>query len=233
VFVRVVAFEKIRFERQNAAEVEGPAIEDIGQRNLASLRSVQLCVGVDRADPRFDLRQFGGGDKVDLVQQHHVGKPDLLLRFVAVGQPVDQETRIGNRDDRVEPGLGAHLVVDEKRLRDRCRIGKTGRLDDDAVELARAFHETADDAHQIAAHRAADAAVVHLEYFFVGADHDFVVDADFAEFIDDDGVFLAVVFAEDAVEQRGFAGSQIAGQDCDGNFGHFSAPFRADGGAAA
>ena len=54
-------------------------------------------------------------------------------------------------------------------------------------------------------------------------DHEVVVDADLAEFVDDDGVFLAVRLGQDAVEQRGLAGAEIAGEHGDGNFvGHRS-----------
>jgi hypothetical protein len=57
------------------------------------------------------------------------------------------------------------------------------------------FHQPFDDADEVAPHSAANAAVIHLENLFVGADNEIVVDADLAEFIDDDGVTLAMVFA--------------------------------------
>src|SRR3954464_8782543 len=38
-----------------------------------------------------------------------------------------------------------------------------------------------------------------------------------AEFVDDDGVFLAVIFRQDAVEEGGLAGAEIAGQHGHGN----------------
>ena len=75
-------------------------------------------------------------------------------------------------------------------------------------------------------HGAADAAVVHLEYFFVGADDEIVVDADLAEFVDDDGVLLPVRLRQNAVEQRGLAGAEIAGEHGDGDLvGHRATPF--------
>ncbi len=83
-----------------------------------------------------------------------------------------------------------------------------------------ALHQALHHADQVAAHRAADAAVVHLEHFFVGADDQVVVDADLAELVDDHGVALAVVLGEDAVEQGGLAGAEIAGEDGDGGLGH-------------
>src|SRR3989440_6801402 len=47
---------------------------------------------------------------------------------------------------------------------------------------------------------------------------DLVVDADLAELVDDHGVFLAVRLGQDAVEQGGLAGAEIAGQHRDGDF---------------
>ena len=80
------------------------------------------------------------------------------------------------------------------------------------VELALAAHEAVENAHQVAAHGAADAAVVHFEHLLVDADDEVVVDADLAEFVDHDGVFLAVRLGEDAVEQGGLAGPEVAGE---------------------
>ena len=104
-------------------------------------------------------------------------------------------------------------------------IGEAGGLDDDGVELALALHQPVEDADEIAAHGAADAAVVHLEHFLVGADDELVVDADLAELVDDHGIFLAVLLGEDAVEERGLAGAEIAGEDGDGDLvGHRDNP---------
>jgi hypothetical protein len=44
-----------------------------------------------------------------------------------------------------------------------------------------------------------------------------VIDADFAEFVDNDGDAPAMVGGQDAVEQRSFAGTQKACQDSDWN----------------
>ena len=115
--------------------------------------------------------------------------------------------------------LALHLLVDEEGLGHRAGIGQAGGLDDDGVEAALAALRIRPWTHadQVAAHRAADAAVVHLEHFFVGADDQVVVDADLAELVDDHGVALAVVLGEDAVEQRGLAGAEVAGEDGDGD----------------
>ena len=64
-------------------------------------------------------------------------------------------------------------------------VREAGGLDDNRVEPAAPAHQPLDDANEIAAHGAADAAVVHLEDFLVGADDEIIVDADLAELVDD------------------------------------------------
>ena len=125
-------------------------------------------------------------------------------------------------DDGIEPGLGADIVVHEECLGDRHRVGQSGCLDDDGVKPAGAAHQPFDDADQVAAHGAADAAIVHLVDFLVGFHDQVVVDADLAELVDDHGIALAVRFGEDAVEQGGLAGAEKAGEDGDrnGSSGH-------------
>ena len=59
----------------------------------------------------------------------------------------------------------------------------------------------------------ADPAPVAQTFF----DDEVVIDADFAELVDHDGVALAVVLAEDAVEERRLAGAEIAGEHGDGD----------------
>ena len=104
-------------------------------------------------------------------------------------------------DDRVQGRLGAHVLVDEEGLCDGSRVGQACGLDDDAVEAVLALQQRVHDPDQVAAHGAADAAVVHLEHLLVAVDDEVVVDAEFAELVDDNGVLLAVLLAQDAVQQ--------------------------------
>jgi hypothetical protein len=120
-------------------------------------------------------------------------------------------TTASRRAGRTRPGR-------RRRSAPRGRVGEARGLDDDGVELALPLHQPVHDADEVAAHGAADAAVVHLEHFLVGADHEVVVDADLAELVDDHGVALAVRLGEDAVEERGLAGAEIAGEHGDGDF---------------
>ena len=182
---------------------------------------MQFRIRIDAADARLDFQQVRLADEIGLVEQDHIREGDLIFRFRRVLQTVLQPFRVGHRHHRVELGLLAHRLVHEEGLRHRRRIGEPVVSTMMASNLPLRRNETFDDADQVAAHGAADAAVIHLEDFLVGVDHEVVVDADLAEFIDDHGVFLAVRLGQDAVEQRRLPGSQITGQDRDGNFiGH-------------
>ncbi len=108
-----------------------------------------------------------------------------------------------------------HLVIHEECLSHGTGIGHAGGLNQDVVELVAALHEITQDADEVSANGAADAAVIHLEDLFFGANHQFLIHADFAELVFDHRNAFAVLFAKDAVEQGSLAGSQEASQDRD------------------
>ena len=179
---------------------------------------MQPRIGVDSPDARLDLGEFGRRHEIGLVEHDHIGEGDLVLGLRRVLQAVQQPFGVGQRHHGVEPRRVLHVGVDEKGLRDGRGVREAGGLDDDRVEPAAPAHQPLDDADQIAAHGAADAAVVHLEDFLVGADDEIIVDADFAKLIDDHSIAAAVLFGEDTVQQRRLAGAEIAGDDGDRNF---------------
>ncbi len=214
-----VGGEEGRFDVEDAVEIEGITPEHFRDVDLGALGAMQPRIRIDAADARLDFGKLRRRHQVGLVEQDDVGKRDLVLGLGRVLEPVLEPFGVGDRHHGVEFGLCADLLVHEKGLRHRRGIGEARGLDDDGVELSFSSHEAVDDAHEVAAHGAADAAVVHLKYFFVGVHHQLVVDADFAELVDDDGVFLAVRLGQNAVEQRGLAGAEIAGEHGDGDFG--------------
>ena len=219
VMVVVVSLEEIRVEGEDAVEIEGTAVEDLVDRNGAALGPVDHRMRVDRADAPLDFGELVRRDEVGLVEEDHVGEADLLLGLGRVTEALDQVLGVGDRDHRVELRPRLHLVVHEEGLGDRRRVGEAGGLDEDAIEPAGTLHQPLDDADQVAAHRAADAAIVHFVDLLVGFDDEVVVDADLAEFVDHHGIALAVVLREDAIEERGLAGAEIAGEHRDGDLG--------------
>ena len=214
----LVGVEERWLDIENAIEIEGVAAEHLIDVDLRALGAVQPRVRIESANACFQLTQFLRRHQIGLVEQNHIGECDLVLRLGRVLEPVRQPLGVGDRDDRIQFGLCTDSLIHEECLRDRRRIGQASRLHDDRVELALAPHQAVNDAHEVSAHGATDASVVHLEHFLVGVDHEVVVDADLAEFVDDDGKFLAVRLGQDAIEKCGLAGAEIAGQDRDGYF---------------
>ena len=76
--------------------------------------------------------------------------------------------------------------------------------------------ELEETAKQIAAHAAANAAVVHLDHFLIRRDQEVMIDSDLAELVDDDGDAAAVIPGQYAVDERGFARAQKPRHDDDG-----------------
>ena len=158
-----------------------------------------------------------GADQVGLGQQDAVGEAHLLLRLAEIVQLLVRVLGVHQRDDGIEQVVVADVLVHEKSLRHRAGVGHAGGFDDDAleVELVRLAlrPQLAQDAHQVAAHGAADAAVVHLDDLLARVLHQqLVVDAGLAELVFDDGDAAAVLLLEDAVQQRGLAAAQKAGE---------------------
>jgi hypothetical protein len=136
---------------------------------------------------------------------HGIGWAAALLGALAV---------IGFRNGVGPGGLG-----------DRAGVGQAGGLDHDAVEaqfaLAALFGQVVQRGAQVFADRAADAAVVQLDDLLLGVLHqDLVVDVLVAELVLDHGDLLAVRFGQHALEQRGLARAEEAGQDGGGDEAH-------------
>ena len=129
---------------------------------------------------------------------------------------------VDQRQDRVEQVALGDLVVHEEGLRHRAGVGQAGGLDDHAVEvelaLAPLLGQVGQRGAQVLADRAADAAVVQLDDLLLAVVHqDLVVDVLLAELVLDDGDLLAVRLGEHALEQRGLARAEEAGEDGGGD----------------
>jgi hypothetical protein len=171
--------------------------------------------GTDAAYPALDALPARRIDQVDLVEQDDIGKRNLLECDRAARSVLFDVARIHQRNDRVQRVVLLQLLIDEERLRHRPRIGESGGLDQHRIEAVAALAQLPQDPDQVAAHGAADAAVAGLEDLLIGADHQFLVDPDLAEFVFDHGDALAVILGQDAIHQRGLASTQESGEHRD------------------
>jgi len=174
------------------------------------------------AQAMLQLVRFLLLDEIRLGKEDAVGEADLRSRFIVLVERLLAVLRIDHGYHCVEEELVVDLLVHEERLRHGPRICQSGGLDDHAIELElplpALLAEVAEDAHEVAAHGAAQATVVHLDDLLLLVLHqDVVVDAGLAELVLDDGDLLAVLLGENPVQQRRLARTEEAGEDRDGN----------------
>jgi hypothetical protein len=112
--------------------------------------------------------------------------------------------RVDHGNDGIQLVVFGDVLLDEKSLRHRCRIGQTGGFYDNSFEVNIAafapLGQFAQDAHQVAAYGATNATVVHCNYLLVGLHQQFVVDAGFTEFVFDHGNTLPVMFGQNPIQ---------------------------------
>src|SRR5688572_14717676 len=207
---RILRLEESLVHGERALQIEGADIEDLVDRRIRVFRTQDPRRAVDAADAPLDALERGRVDEIRLVEQHEVGERDLLGGLVQLVDVLFEMLRVDHRHDGVELELILEIVVEEERLRDRARIGHARGLDQDVVELVAALQELSQDADQVAAHRAADAAVVGFEQLLFRADDELGIDADLAELVLDDRDPLAVLLRQDAIQQGGFSGAKKA-----------------------
>ena len=222
--------QKITIQGKLVAQIEGMQVDHLIDRQIGLLGMQHLGDRVDGSDLALEVGQFVHCDEVGLVEDDAVGESDLRLGLGGIVQMEGNVLGVDQSDDAVEAEALFDLFVAEEGLGDGAGIGQAGGFDQHVVELVPALHELAKNADEVAANGAAKAPVVHFKDLFVGLDDQFVVDADLAEFVLDDGDALAVVGGQDAIEQGGLAGAEKAREDGHRDarvvvFGHREGPY--------
>ncbi len=169
-------------------------------------------------------RDGGGVGEIGLRHDQAVGEDDLLARFRRLTERRLAVDRVDHRQHHVDVKLAAQRAIGGEGLQDRRRIGQPRGLDQDAGErrhrAALAIeHELTQRLLQIGAGDAAQAAVADEHGLLGGVAHQRVVDADGAEFVDDDGGAGAFGRLQKAADQRRLAGAEKAGDDGHRNLG--------------
>ena len=147
-----------------------------------------------------------------------------------VGEPpLGDSGGVDDRDDAVDGEPGAQLRPVEG-LDERLRQREPGGLDDDVIGLRLARDQRRQRGGEIVGDRAADAAVGEFDDRLfragrVGAALDEIaVDADVAEFVDDEREPPAAGVRHEMADQRRLAGAEKAGDDGDGRLGEHADP---------
>jgi len=174
----------------------------------------------DRAAEAFTQCLARSGN-IRLAQQQRVGKGDLASCLRMAVQRRFGVQHVDDRDHAVDHVKLGHIAVGHQRMQDRRGIGEAGGLDQhsvigDVAGLA-ASVQIEQRCHEVAAYGAAETASRQCEQRFVAACDQLVIEADLAEFIDDDRGAGKGGIAQDARDQRGLATAEKSGDDGDGN----------------
>src|SRR5690606_8799801 len=218
VVLVIVALQERWVDLEHRVQVESADVEDLGDRRVPEVHRPHRRARVHATEPGLQPLARRVVHQVDLREQDPIGEADLLLRLLVLVELLLAVTGVDDGDDRVEQIVVGDVVVDEEGLRDRPRIGHAGGLDDDPLETdlaaIAALAQVAEDPDQVTANGAADAAVVHLDDLLVAVlEQQVVVHALLAELVLDHRDAVAVLFPEDAVEQRGLAAAEETGED--------------------
>nr|GEU28579.1 hypothetical protein [Tanacetum cinerariifolium] len=233
-------------------QVEPAGAQDLVQRHPAPFRQHDGGRRIEGLDDGAYFAQLVDGNQVGLADDDDVGKFDLLGQqrgqravvivaraLAALGQEVgavvvvQQVDGVHHRDHGVDAGdvveRVAVFVGKVERGRHRHRLAHARRFDQQVIEAVLA-RQLAHLQQQVFTQRAADAAVAHLDHFFLGARQRGAsivramaqqrrVDIDLAHVVDDDSDPQAVAVGQDVVEQGGLARAQKTGQNGYGQAG--------------
>ena len=164
---------------------------------MARLQQRRRCI--ERPQPADEVRQRGGAvggsvNKIGLGQHQAVGEGHLLDRNIFADERGGAGDGIDRGDDAAERQAAGQSRVGHEGLQNGCRVRKPAGLDDDAREggdaaLIAAPQQVVERRGEVVADFAAQAAGLQFDEAVRAGLDQFVVEADLAEFVDDDGGF--------------------------------------------
>jgi hypothetical protein len=172
--------------------------------------------------PNLQGVQLRRSYQVCLVQDKNVCKGNLLLAFHRRRQVLLDVATVDDGDHSVQDVRSGDLSIDKEGLGHGRWISQSCGLNQDTVKAVPPLEQRSQDADEVAAHCATNAAVVHLKDFFVGPNDQGIIDANLAKLVLDNSNSLAVMLGQDAIEQGSLASAQEASQQGNGDalYGH-------------
>ncbi len=192
-------------------------------------------------------------DQVSLVQNHQVGAGELIAKYLFERVVVD-ERRVGGALARHCRGIVGEAAGGERRGIDHRQYAVDGRagadlrpgeglhqrlwqcqargLDQDVLGWRWALEQPGQGRQKIVGHGAAQAAIGQLDdvvlaaSLVAAAEQQFAVDAEFAEFIDDDREPPPVSLRQQMAHKARLAGAEKAGDDRRRDAPHGSGPLQ-------
>jgi len=136
VMPRMILFlEEIGVDIELAVKVEAAQVKHLAQGHLAKMHRLLRRARVHVLEPVHQVGRFFSRDQIGLAEEYLVGKTDLAARFLALIELLVGVFGIDQGQDRIQQITLGNLVVHEKRLRHRPRVGQAGGLDHHAVKV--------------------------------------------------------------------------------------------------
>ena len=222
VMVRVVALECLVAQPAPHIDTLGRGVEEAEVKEQSRIDGA-LCDRHDRsarieaAEPVLDDLPRARLGEISFGQQQAVGHRRLLDRL---GLPVERAGAVDGIDRRHDPV--EHIARRDDRfghqgVQDRRRVGEAGGLDRDAREerdltLDPIDKEVGQGVDDVIAHGAAQAAAVEQHHILARTLDEQMVEANLAEFVDDDRRRRHAGLFQHVVEHGCLAAAEKAGQ---------------------
>mmetsp|Transcript_4574 Transcript_4574/g.15770 ORF Transcript_4574/g.15770 Transcript_4574/m.15770 type:complete len:355 (-) Transcript_4574:33-1097(-) len=229
VLVLTVHVEKGVVHLQNAPEVKGANPEHLVQGRARKLRVNHGCVLVNLAHASHNRRLLRLVHQINFIEQDSIGEGHLLHRFVLhslwffLVQVLHDVLRVHHREDAVEPHRILNLVVHKEGLGDGGGVREARRLNQNIVVLVFLEEELAKNADEVAADRAAYAAVVELQNLLLRRHHEQIVNPNLAKLVDHNRNPLPMLLLEQVVDKRRLPSAE---KPCDDRHRHLPRVFR-------
>ena len=175
--------------------------------------------GIQSRDARLGVGDLCGIREVGLGEQDAIGHRHLPPRLRLPIELHRAVQRVHRGDDAVQPAGIARVRLGQQRMGHRGRVRQARRLDRDAAERRQLASVTALPQHiqrigDVAAHGAADAAVLQQHGVLDRLLDQQMIQAHRAELVDDDDGIGERRLPQQVVQHRGLAAAQEPGDDC-------------------
>ncbi len=208
----------------SAGSVASRSAACVPPNKVAGATSRETSIGAPGfSAARWSRSATDGSREIGLAEQQAVGERDLTA---CLGMAIERRgsvQRINDRNHAIDRVLPHDVAIGHQCMQDRRRIGEAGCFDQHPIvaDLARftAALQVEQRRDEVAADRTAQAAGGERQQCFVAAGDEFVVEADLAELVDDDGGAGEGRVAQDTRDERGLAAAEEPCDDGDRNHG--------------
>ena len=185
---------------------------------VAHIYTANRSPSIHAAQPSFKLCEFLRRDEIALRNQNAVSKAHLITSSSFIVKRLRSVLSIDHRHDTIEAEERRNRIVHEEGLRNGTWIRNPRCFKHDIVEINFSLitlqPQFGQDARKIAADGATDAAIVHgNDLLVIFRNQQIIVHVLRSELIFNNRNLMIVIFLQDTVKQRSFAGTKEPRED--------------------